>query len=71
MKRTSANAVPSAMEVLNFNRPDVYPDLYQRDLWFDFSHFGEAGARKLSLKVGSEYCTQSTPAKESVANALR
>jgi hypothetical protein len=57
--------------VLNFNRPDVYPELFERDLWFDFSHFGETGARILSRKVGAEYCAMSTTGKDTVANAVR
>ena len=58
-------------EVLNFNRPDVYPDLFQRDLWYDFSHLGEAGARKLSVQVGREYCTLSKGNKDTASYALR
>jgi hypothetical protein len=58
-------------KVLNFNRPDAYPDLFERDLWFDFSHFGETGARMLSLKVGAEYCAMSSTGKDTVANAVR
>lgn len=58
-------------KVLNFNRPDVYPELFERDLWFDFSHFGETGARMLSRKVGAEYCAMSSTGKDTVANAVR
>ena len=58
-------------QVLNFNRPDVYPDLFQRDLWFDFSHLGEAGARKLSVEVGREYCTLSKGNTDTASYALR
>ena len=57
--------------VLNFNRPDAYPDLFQRDLWFDFSHLGEAGAHKLSVEVGREYCTLSKGNTDTASYALR
>jgi hypothetical protein len=60
----AVKALPGNYKVLNFNRPDVYPDLFDRDLWFDFSHFGETGARKLSYQVGSEYCAMSKTGKE-------
>ncbi len=43
----------------------------ERDLWFDFSHFGETGARMLSRKVGAEYCAMSSTGKDTVANAVR
>ena len=58
-------------QVLNFNRPDVYPTLFQRDLWYDFSHLGGTGARKLSAQVGREYCTLSKGNKETASYALR
>jgi len=44
------------LSVMNFNRPDVYPDLFGRSLWFDHSHYGEEGARKLSRLAGAELC---------------
>ena len=71
--RTGAavEALPGERTVLNFNRPDAYPGLFERDLWFDFSHLGETGARELSAQVGREYCTRSNPQKETADNAVR
>ncbi len=42
--------------VLNFNRPDQHDELFQRELWADFSHLNRAGAAKLSVKAGEEFC---------------
>jgi len=63
--------LPGDYKVLNYNRPDAYPELFSRDLWFDFSHLGEAGARRLSFEVGREYCSLSKPRKEIAGNAVR
>ena len=64
--------LPGDHMVMNFNRPDVYPDFFQRDLWFDFSHFNETGARKLSVEVGRELCTLTTNSqKDATDYALR
>ena len=71
--RTGAavSALPGGYKVLNYNRPDVHPELFGRDLWFDFSHLGEAGARRLSAEIGREYCTLSTAKKDTAADAVR
>lgn len=42
--------------VLNFNRPDEHPELFDLGLWHDFSHFNRAGATRLSREVGAELC---------------
>ncbi len=42
--------------VLNFNRPDQYPALFDTSLWHDFSHFNREGATRLSREVGAELC---------------
>lgn len=42
--------------VLNFNRPDAYPELFEMNLWHDFSHYNRAGATKLSRAIGVELC---------------
>lgn len=42
--------------VLNFNRPDIYPGLFETNLWHDFSHYNRDGATKLSRAVGAELC---------------
>ncbi len=66
----AVRALQGGYSVLNFNRPDHYPDLFQRDLWYDFSHLGEAGARELSLLAGEELCTAIKP-KEAAGDAVR
>ncbi len=52
----AVRTLPGGHAVLNFNRPDHHPQLFQRDLWYDFSHLGEAGARTLSGLAGEELC---------------
>lgn len=42
--------------VVNYNRPDVFPQLFNRDVWYDDSHFGRAGAELLSEQVGRDLC---------------
>lgn len=63
--------LPGDYNVLNFNRPDVYPDLFERALWFDFSHLDEAGARRLSFKAGQELCPMTNSYKEAESYAFR
>lgn len=66
----AVRALPDQPTVLNFNRPNAYPQLFQRDLWYDFSHLGEAGARRLSFLAGEELCAAS-PALRGSADAVR
>ncbi|MCA8901364.1 MAG: hypothetical protein KDA53_08935 [Hyphomonas sp.] len=66
--------LPGERIVMNFNRPDVHPDFFTPDLWFDFSHLGEAGARRLSFEAGRDFCARSTAestSQEFSANAVR
>lgn len=44
------------LPVINFNRPDAYPGLFELGLWHDFSHFNREGATRLSRAVGAELC---------------
>ena len=57
--------------VLNFNRPDAYPELFERDVWYDFSHLSRAGAEQLSRKVGAELCAAQTSSGEGALHAVR
>ncbi|MEZ5938362.1 MAG: hypothetical protein R3C52_09085 [Hyphomonadaceae bacterium] len=59
------------LKVLNFNRPDVYPDLFDTSLWHDFSHFHRAGAKRLSHKIGAELCDAQTRTRTSDLHAVR
>lgn len=59
------------LSVMNFNRPDVYPDLFGRSLWFDQSHYGEEGARKLSRLAGAELCRDLTQSDAGGQHAVR
>lgn len=42
--------------VLNYNRPDLYPDLFDRSLWYDPNHVGRKGARLISERIGRDLC---------------
>ena len=33
------------MPIINLARPDVYPEFYRPELWFDDAHLNEEGAR--------------------------
>lgn len=46
---------PEAL-VLNYNLPNQFADLFERERWFDFSHLNESGARLLSQKIGTQLC---------------
>jgi hypothetical protein len=59
------------LPVLNFNRPDAYPELFERGLWFDHSHYGEAGARALSRVVGTELCGELKRSDAGAQHAIR
>ncbi len=59
------------LSVLNFNRPDAYPDLFERDVWYDFSHLSRSGAERLSRKAGAELCRAQTGTGEGGVNAIR
>ena len=59
------------LPVLNFNRPDAYPALFERGLWFDHSHYGEAGARALSRVLGAELCSELKRSDEGAQHAIR
>jgi len=44
--------------VLNYNRPDAYPALFERDIWQDFSHVSRTGANILSAQIGTDFCNR-------------
>lgn len=55
--------------VFNYNRPDAYPALFERDIWQDFSHVSRAGANILSTQIGTDFCH--TALLEEFPNAVR
>lgn len=57
------------LTVLNYNRPDAYPDLFERGIWQDFSHVSREGANRLSRSVGTDLCE--TSMLEELADAVR
>ncbi|KCZ94485.1 hypothetical protein HJO_03885 [Hyphomonas johnsonii MHS-2] len=57
--------------VIDLNRPDEYPDLFERGIWFDFSHVGEEGARRLSRHAGQELCEGLKQGRRGVTDAVR
>ena len=67
----AVKAMAPEVPVMNLNQPDIYPELFERDLWFDLSHFGEEGARRMSRQVGTELCLQMADHRERHANAVR
>lgn len=66
----AVRALPAGFPVLNFNQPDKYPALFERDAWYDFSHLGESGARRLSRMTGEELCAALKP-DEAPADVVR
>ncbi len=67
----AVRAVDPALTVLNYNRPDQYPDLFERDVWHDFSHLLPEGAERLSAHIGADLCTSRTRTEGETANAVR
>ncbi len=57
------------LTVFNYNRPDAYPALFERDLWQDFSHVTREGADQLSAHVGTDLCQ--TSMLEELTDAVR
>jgi len=48
------NAIPTTHK-LNFNDADLYPVLFQKENWYDKTHFNEKGARLFSQLVAAEF----------------
>lgn len=44
------------LHVVNYNRPDAFPDFFARSLWQDFSHVTREGATLLSAQIGTDFC---------------
>ncbi|MGI9499162.1 MAG: hypothetical protein ACR2P3_03935, partial [Geminicoccaceae bacterium] len=42
--------------VLNYNRLDLYPDLFEREHWFDYYHVGRSGVDLLTTLIGQDIC---------------
>ncbi|MEM6899616.1 MAG: hypothetical protein AAF583_07605 [Pseudomonadota bacterium] len=42
--------------VIDYSRPEEYPDLFIQSLWFDDAHLGREGATLLSAEVGKDLC---------------
>ncbi|MEQ9507228.1 MAG: hypothetical protein RLO80_13280 [Hyphomonas sp.] len=59
------------MSVLNYNQPDLYPDLFKRDQWHDFSHLLPAGAERLSARVGADLCRSLKRTDGGMTDAVR
>ncbi len=47
------------LKILDFNRPDLFPELFTREIWEDFSHYGRHGAQMLSREIGAHLCDAS------------
>ncbi|MFZ1415185.1 MAG: hypothetical protein WAS73_11505 [Defluviicoccus sp.] len=51
--------IPERVEtalILDYNKITQYPELFNRDLWFDAYHFTDAGARLASTMIGRDLC---------------
>jgi len=52
----AVSAFAPDLDVLNFNAPDQYPELFDQGFWFDFGHMGRAGAEAFSRQFGEAIC---------------
>lgn len=50
------SALDPSLDVYNYNQPDQYADLFERDVWHDFSHLLPVGAERLSVHLGTDIC---------------
>ena len=50
-------ATAEGAPVLNYNRSDLYPELFEREHWFDYYHVGESGAEMLTTMMGEDICS--------------
>lgn len=59
--------------IMNFNQPDLYPELFITDEWHDDAHLLREGATKLSRQIGADLCAgeRSASSGEAHADALR
>lgn len=67
----AVRALAPSLGVLNYNRPDQYADIFERDVWHDFSHLLPKGAERLSAHIGADICDSWTRTGEETANAVR
>jgi hypothetical protein len=64
-------ALAPDLTVLNYNQPDLYPDLFDRDEWHDISHLLPVGAERLSAHVGADLCASGKLAHGGATDAVR
>lgn len=67
----AVRALDPSLDVMNYNRPDQYPDIFERDVWHDFSHLLPEGAGRLSAHIGSDLCDSWTRTGGETVNAVR
>lgn len=67
----AVRALDPSLTVLNYNRPDQYADIFERDVWHDFSHLLPEGAARLSAHIGADLCDSRTLSRGETANAVR
>ncbi len=67
----AVQALDPALAVLNYNRPDQYRDIFERDVWHDFSHLLPEGAERLSAHIGADLCTSMSRNSGEPADAVR
>ncbi len=49
-------AITRDVPVLNLNRLDLYPELFEIEHWFDYYHVGRSGAELLTTRIGERIC---------------
>lgn len=67
----AVQALDPSLDVFNYNRPDRYTDIFEREMWHDFSHLLPQGAERLSAYVGADICESLTQSSEGDAHAVR
>lgn len=45
------------LPVLNYNLMGRYPELFEREHWFDYYHLGESGAEMFTQLIGEDICS--------------
>ncbi len=67
----AVQALDPSLNVFNYNRPDLHKDIFERDIWHDFSHLLPRGAERLSTYIGADICASLSQTSEGDAHAVR
>ncbi len=50
-------ALARGLPVMNYNRLELYPELFEREHWFDYYHLGKSGAELFTQMIGEDICS--------------